>query len=148
MADASGRRALGRVLAVTQPENRASIRLLERLSFRYGRPVRLDEDGPELALYSALTHPVPARSDKTGRLAVFRSDAPGLQVSFPKIFRPSCSGMHHDLSPELIRGASPGKPGAAAPGQLTSGHVGGGPEATILEANVLSDPGHQDHGNR
>jgi RimJ/RimL family protein N-acetyltransferase len=52
LAEARMRLGLRRVLAVTQPDNRASIRLLERLGFGLEGAVRLSADGPELALYA------------------------------------------------------------------------------------------------
>lgn len=51
LSDARARLGLVRVLAVTQPDNGASIRLLERLGFAHEGGVRLSEGGPELALY-------------------------------------------------------------------------------------------------
>jgi RimJ/RimL family protein N-acetyltransferase len=48
-------RALGlqRVVAVTDPANASSIRLLERLGFRFERMVRLADEEPELELFAA-----------------------------------------------------------------------------------------------
>jgi RimJ/RimL family protein N-acetyltransferase len=52
---AFGRRTLGlaRVVAITAPDNQPSIRLLERLAFRFERRVRLGDDADELCLYAA-----------------------------------------------------------------------------------------------
>ncbi len=44
---------LKRLVAVVQPENRPSIRLLEKLGFRPERMVRLASDGPDLSLYAS-----------------------------------------------------------------------------------------------
>ena len=48
-----GRDHLGlkRVIAICSPENAASIRLLERLGFRFERPVRMAADAAEISLY-------------------------------------------------------------------------------------------------
>lgn len=56
---AFGRRALGlsRVVAITVPDNMPSIRLLERLGFRFERRVRLGDDAEELCLYAAANGP-------------------------------------------------------------------------------------------
>ena len=52
---AYGRSVLGltRVVAITAPDNAPSIRLLERLGFRFERLVRLGDDAEELKLYAA-----------------------------------------------------------------------------------------------
>ncbi len=42
---------LGRIVAVTNPDNHGSIRVLEKLGMRFERMVRLSEDGPELELH-------------------------------------------------------------------------------------------------
>jgi RimJ/RimL family protein N-acetyltransferase len=52
MAYARDELGLTRVIAVTTPENHASIRLLEKLDFRFERNVRLDEEGDELRLFA------------------------------------------------------------------------------------------------
>jgi RimJ/RimL family protein N-acetyltransferase len=44
---------LKRVVAITAQDNRASIRLLERLGFRFERLLRLGDDAEELCLYAA-----------------------------------------------------------------------------------------------
>jgi RimJ/RimL family protein N-acetyltransferase len=53
-ADALG---LKRVVAITAPDNRPSIRLLERLGFRLERRLRLGDDADLLCLYAAATGP-------------------------------------------------------------------------------------------
>jgi RimJ/RimL family protein N-acetyltransferase len=52
LADARVHRGLRRTLAVTQRDNRPSIRLLARLGFRREGGVRLAPGGPELELYA------------------------------------------------------------------------------------------------
>lgn len=49
-----GRQQLGheRIVAVTSPDNAASIRLLEKLGMRYERTVRLEPEAPEIKLFS------------------------------------------------------------------------------------------------
>jgi RimJ/RimL family protein N-acetyltransferase len=42
---------LKRIVAITNPDNEASIRLLERLGLKYERLIRLTEAGPEICLY-------------------------------------------------------------------------------------------------
>ena len=44
-------RGLKRIVAITNPDNEASIRLLEKLGLKYERMIRLAEDGPEIRLY-------------------------------------------------------------------------------------------------
>jgi RimJ/RimL family protein N-acetyltransferase len=44
---------LKRVVAVTNSNNQSSIRLLEKLGFKYERMVRLSEDAPEIKLFAA-----------------------------------------------------------------------------------------------
>lgn len=44
---------LGRIVAITLPENAGSIRVLEKVGFRFEKPVRLKADGDELALYAS-----------------------------------------------------------------------------------------------
>lgn len=41
-----------RLLAIVNPANQASIRLLERLGLAFDRPIRLTDRSPELALYT------------------------------------------------------------------------------------------------
>jgi len=49
-----GRNGLGlrRIVAVTSPENQASIRLLKKLGLKLERTVRLSEGGPEVELFA------------------------------------------------------------------------------------------------
>jgi RimJ/RimL family protein N-acetyltransferase len=42
-----------RVLAVVNPDNQSSIRLLEKMGFHFERMVRLSEDAPEIKLFAA-----------------------------------------------------------------------------------------------
>jgi len=53
---AHGRQTWGlkRILAVTSPDNEASIRLLARLGFRFERMARLSEDAPEVRVFASL----------------------------------------------------------------------------------------------
>jgi RimJ/RimL family protein N-acetyltransferase len=51
LADARGPRALTRLLAIVSPENESSIRLLDRLGFRYERMIQLTPEGKELKLF-------------------------------------------------------------------------------------------------
>ena len=44
---------LKRVLAVTNSDNQSSIRLLEKMGFKYERMVRLSEEAPEIKLFAA-----------------------------------------------------------------------------------------------
>lgn len=44
---------LHRVLAVVNPDNSSSIRLLEKMGFRFERMVKLSEDAPEIKLFAA-----------------------------------------------------------------------------------------------
>jgi RimJ/RimL family protein N-acetyltransferase len=44
---------LKRVLAVTSPDNEASIRLLGKLGFRFERMARLSEDAPEVKVFAS-----------------------------------------------------------------------------------------------
>ena len=48
-----GRRVLNipRIVAITSPDNNASVRLLQRLGFRYERRIRLSTTAPDLLLY-------------------------------------------------------------------------------------------------
>jgi RimJ/RimL family protein N-acetyltransferase len=45
---------LKRILAVTSPDNEASIRLLGKLGFRFERMARLSEDAPEVRVFASL----------------------------------------------------------------------------------------------
>ena len=49
---------MNRLVAIVSPANQPSIRLLEKLGFRYERPVKLPGDDEEIALY-ALAAPAP-----------------------------------------------------------------------------------------
>lgn len=44
---------LNRILAVVNPDNEASIRVLGKIGLRYERMVRLSEDGPEIELFAS-----------------------------------------------------------------------------------------------
>jgi len=44
---------LKRVVAVVNPDNQSSIRLLEKIGFEFESMVRLSEDAPEIKLYAA-----------------------------------------------------------------------------------------------
>ncbi|MFN2384899.1 MAG: GNAT family N-acetyltransferase [Thermoanaerobaculia bacterium] len=48
-----GKDAVGlrRIVAITDPDNEASIRVLEKLGMRYEKKVRLSKDGEEISLY-------------------------------------------------------------------------------------------------
>jgi len=50
---AYGRRTWGltRILAITSPDNEASIRLLGKLGFRFERMARLSEEAPEVKVF-------------------------------------------------------------------------------------------------
>jgi len=52
LADASSRLALQRVVAITDPRNQGSIRVLERLGFHFERMLRLTADDIELKLFA------------------------------------------------------------------------------------------------
>lgn len=52
LAHARDTLGLKRVLAVTSPDNVASINLLEKLGFRFERMSRLAEDAPEIKVFS------------------------------------------------------------------------------------------------
>ena len=51
---AHGRQTWGfkRILAITSPDNEASIRLLAKLGFRFERMARLSEDAPEVKVFA------------------------------------------------------------------------------------------------
>jgi RimJ/RimL family protein N-acetyltransferase len=51
---AFGRSALGlnRIVAITKPDNHNSIRVLEKLGFRFERMIRLSADAPEVKLFA------------------------------------------------------------------------------------------------
>jgi len=50
---ASDQLGLKRVVAVTNPDNQSSIRLLEKMGFKYERMVRLSDGAPEIKLFGA-----------------------------------------------------------------------------------------------
>lgn len=52
LADARSRLGLRRVVAITDPRNEASVRVLERLGFSFERRVRLTADDIELKLFA------------------------------------------------------------------------------------------------
>lgn len=52
MSYASEKLGSKRVLAVVNPNNQSSIRLLEKLGFQYDRRVRLSDDAPEIKLFA------------------------------------------------------------------------------------------------
>jgi ribosomal-protein-alanine N-acetyltransferase len=52
MEHAFSARGLSRIIAVTQPENLASIKTLEKMGLVYEGRVRMDVDGPDLDLYA------------------------------------------------------------------------------------------------
>lgn len=56
-ADAHARLGLARLLAIVNPDNAASVRLLERLDFRFERMIRLNADGALLKLFAAQAPP-------------------------------------------------------------------------------------------
>lgn len=51
--DATAFRGFGRILAIVSPDNDRSIRLLEKLGFRFERMIRMKESEPEIRLYAA-----------------------------------------------------------------------------------------------
>ena len=52
MAYGRGVLGLGRIVAVTAPDNDASIRVLKKLGMHYERKVRLSADGDEISLFA------------------------------------------------------------------------------------------------
>jgi RimJ/RimL family protein N-acetyltransferase len=50
---AFGALGLRRVLAITNPDNTGSIRVLEKIGLKFERRVRLSEDAPEIMLFAA-----------------------------------------------------------------------------------------------
>jgi len=50
MEYAKGTLGLKRLVAITNPDNQSSIRLLEKLGFRFDRMIRATADGPEIRL--------------------------------------------------------------------------------------------------
>ena len=57
MATAGGEFGMRRVVAVTNAENERSIRLLERMGFRYERMIALHDGEPEIKLYASAIAP-------------------------------------------------------------------------------------------
>ena len=53
MSYASAKLGLKRIVAVTNPDNKSSIRLLEKMGFKYERMVQLSQDAPEIKLFAA-----------------------------------------------------------------------------------------------
>lgn len=53
MACAGEKFGLRRLAAITDADNHGSIRLLERLGFRYSKMIRLSDDAPELKLFAS-----------------------------------------------------------------------------------------------
>jgi RimJ/RimL family protein N-acetyltransferase len=53
MSYASKVLGLKRAVAVVNPDNQSSIRLLERIGFRFERMVRLSDGGPEIKLFAS-----------------------------------------------------------------------------------------------
>jgi RimJ/RimL family protein N-acetyltransferase len=54
-ADAFARLGFERLLAIVNPDNAASIRLLERLGFRFEKMIQLGGEGPEVQLFALVT---------------------------------------------------------------------------------------------
>jgi len=44
---------LDRIVAITNPGNDGSIKVLEKLGLRFERTVKLSEDGPEIKLFAS-----------------------------------------------------------------------------------------------
>ena len=61
---------LARMVAITAPDNDDSVRLLERLGFRFERMLRLADDAPALRLYAAHRPSPASRGDATRHPAV------------------------------------------------------------------------------
>ena len=57
MATAGGEFGMSRVVAVTNAENERSIRLLERMGFRYERMIALHDGEPEIKLFASTIAP-------------------------------------------------------------------------------------------
>lgn len=53
MQDARGRLGLGRIVAITSPDNEPSIRLLGKLGFRFERMTKLADDAAEVRLFAS-----------------------------------------------------------------------------------------------
>ena len=54
LLDARARLQMGRIVAITDPRNAASVRVLEKLGFRYEKMVQLAPDAIELKLFCLL----------------------------------------------------------------------------------------------
>jgi RimJ/RimL family protein N-acetyltransferase len=52
MEHAKGALGLKRLVAITNPDNQSSIRLLEKLGFQFDRMIRATADGPEIRLFT------------------------------------------------------------------------------------------------
>ena len=52
MDHARERLKLGRILAITSPDNEASGKLLDKIGLRFERMIRLSEDAPEIKLFA------------------------------------------------------------------------------------------------
>ena len=52
MDHARERLKLGRILAITSPDNEASGKLLDKIGLRFERMIRLSEDAPEVKLFA------------------------------------------------------------------------------------------------
>lgn len=52
MAHGKGALGLKRIVAITNPENHSSIRLLEKLGLKFDRMIRATADGPEIRLFA------------------------------------------------------------------------------------------------
>ena len=52
MDHARERLKLGRILAITSPDNEASGKLLDKIGLRFERMIRLSEDAPEIKLFT------------------------------------------------------------------------------------------------
>jgi RimJ/RimL family protein N-acetyltransferase len=44
---------IGRLVAITNPDNESSIKLLEKIGLRFERMIRLSEDAPEIKLFAS-----------------------------------------------------------------------------------------------
>ena len=53
LLDARARLQMGRIVAITDPRNAASVRVLEKLGFRYEKMVQLAPDAIELKLFAS-----------------------------------------------------------------------------------------------
>lgn len=53
MSYASNALGLRRVLAITNPDNAGSIRVLEKIGLKFDRLIRLSEDAPEIMLFAS-----------------------------------------------------------------------------------------------